>query len=139
MTTETESGVDVLTEDECWHLLDGVDLGRVGVVLGDGVDIFPVNFLVRDRVVYFASAPGSKLVDITTNPRVAFEADGTAGRRRWSVVLKGEAARLAFDSEIEESGVRHLHSLSPTEKWNYVRISPTSISGRRFMSRRRSG
>jgi hypothetical protein len=33
--------------------------------------------------------------------------------------------------------VRWLHSLPPTDKWNYVRIDPDIITGRRFVSIRR--
>jgi nitroimidazol reductase NimA-like FMN-containing flavoprotein (pyridoxamine 5'-phosphate oxidase superfamily) len=113
------------------------NLGRVGVALDSGVDIYPVNFMVKDQMIYFSSAPGSKLMEMTRHPRVAFEVDGIAKRRRWSVVVRGEAKRLGFDTEIEESGVRSLHTLTPTEKWNYVRIEPRLVTGRRFVSSRR--
>ena len=136
MTTTTGRDVQELGQDECWRLLGSARLGRVAVVLDDGVDIFPVNFLVKDRSIYFGSAPGSKLVDITEHPIVAFEADGIENRRRWSVVARGRATRLGFDSEIEESGVMDLHSLAPTDKWNYVRIEPTAVTGRSFRSAR---
>ncbi len=29
-----------------------------------------------------------------------------------------------------------LHSLAPTDKWNYVRIEPTAVTGRSFRSAR---
>ena len=132
----TEPALAAVGQAECWQLLAGADVGRFAVVAGDGVDIFPVNFLVKNDVIYFASAPGSKLIDLTLNPQVAFEADGIADRRRWSVVVKGTATRLGFDTEIEESGVKELHSMAPTEKWNYVRIDPQVITGRRFTASR---
>jgi nitroimidazol reductase NimA-like FMN-containing flavoprotein (pyridoxamine 5'-phosphate oxidase superfamily) len=133
----SKSAIESLTVDECWKLMATADLGRVGVVNDGGVDIFPVSFLVKDQVIYFSSAPGAKLMEMTRHPRVAFEADGIADRRRWSVVVRGEAKRLGFDSEIEESGVRSLRSMMPTAEWNYVRIEPRLVTGRRFTRRRR--
>jgi nitroimidazol reductase NimA-like FMN-containing flavoprotein (pyridoxamine 5'-phosphate oxidase superfamily) len=137
MPASTEPDIEQLPDEECWALLASTQLGRLAVVADDGVDIFPVNFVVKDHLVFFSSAPGSKLMDITEQSQVAFEADGIANRHRWSVVIKGSARRLALDSEIEESGVRGLHTLSPTDKWNYVRITPATVTGRRFRSTRR--
>jgi nitroimidazol reductase NimA-like FMN-containing flavoprotein (pyridoxamine 5'-phosphate oxidase superfamily) len=146
----TEPPVDVLGEEESWHLLAGADLGRLAVTNGGGsdgrgdsasdggVDIFPINYVVADRLIFFRTAPGSKLMDLTKHPIVALETDGTHNRRRWSVVVKGTAVRLGSDEEIEASGVLVLHSQVPTEKWNYVRITASSITGREFTSSRQS-
>ena len=138
MNVSPESPVDVLGDEESWHLLAGARIGRLAVSIDGGVDIFPINYVVADRVIFFRTAPGSKLMDLTKHPVVALETDGTHKRRRWSVVVKGTAIRLGSDEEIEASGVLSLHSLVPTEKWNYVRIAASSITGRRFTSSRRS-
>jgi nitroimidazol reductase NimA-like FMN-containing flavoprotein (pyridoxamine 5'-phosphate oxidase superfamily) len=121
-----------LTEAECWALLTTTTVGRIAVALDDGVDIFPLNFVAKDRYIYFRSAPGSKLVELTANPVVAFEADGRRRLRRWSVVVRGEAKRLDDDDEIEKSGVRELRTTPADDKWNYVRITPRTVTGRRF-------
>ncbi|MHC5797492.1 pyridoxamine 5'-phosphate oxidase family protein [Lacisediminihabitans sp. FW035] len=138
MTQPTESPVDVLGDEASWHLLASADLGRLAVSIDGGVDIFPINYVVADRVIFFRTAPGSKLMDLTKHPIVALETDGTHHRRRWSVVVKGSAVRLGSDEEIEASGVLSLHSLVPTEKWNYVRIIASSITGRQFTSSHQS-
>jgi len=131
-TTPSTDPVHVLSEDQCWEALQSTDLGRLAIRAGHDIDVFPVNFLVTDRLIYFRTAPGTKMVELTRMPRVAFEADGVRAGRRWSVTLKGTAQRLGFDSEIEASGIQALRSLEPSSKWNYVRITPHSISGRRF-------
>lgn len=138
MPTSAESALEVLGEEESWHLLASADLARLAVSIDDGVDIFPINYVVADRVIFFRTAPGSKLMDLTKHPIVALETDGTHNRRRWSVVVKGSAVRLGSDEEIEASGVLTLHSLVPTEKWNYVRITVSSITGRQFTSSRQA-
>ncbi len=116
--------------DECWARLEEESLGRLAVGTAEGVEIFPINFLVHDRALYMRTAPGCKLVELTRNPIVAFEIDGRRVGTRWSVVVKGEARRLTSDTEIEASGILALHTATPTAKWNYVRISPDSVTGR---------
>ena len=133
MSTDDKGGsLALVNTDDCWRLVEKAHLGRIAVQTTDGLDIFPINFVVTDREIFFRSAPGSKLIDITAHPEVAFEVDGRHGRHRWSVVVKGRAHRLDRDDEIESSGVLRLSTAPSTEKFNYVRISPTSISGRRI-------
>ncbi len=121
-----------LTELECWRLLSRGRIGRLAISIDGHPDIFPVNFLARDGRIFFRSAPGSKLQAVAESPIVAFECDGRGLRRRWSVVVKGTAHRLDRDDEIERSGVLALTTATDTEKWNYVRIDPVSVTGRRF-------
>jgi nitroimidazol reductase NimA-like FMN-containing flavoprotein (pyridoxamine 5'-phosphate oxidase superfamily) len=132
MTTSPDSGIEELDETTCWQLLSTASLGRLAISTPDGPDIFPVNYLVKDEAIYFRSAPGSKLVELTEDPVVAFEADGVDDRKRWSVVVRGQALRLSLDTDIEDAGVLELAAMSPAEKWNFVRITPSTVSGRRF-------
>ncbi|KAA9111411.1 pyridoxamine 5'-phosphate oxidase family protein [Microbacterium rhizomatis] len=128
-----ESGVEELTVDQCWQMLQSEDLGRVAIDNIDGTpDLFPVNYLVRDEKLYFRSAPGRKLRSIAQNPEVAFEVDGRVAGIRWSVVVRGTAERMNVDAEITEAGVLDLVSASPTRKFNFIRLTPGSVSGRRF-------
>ena len=124
--------VRILDEDECWRLLADTTLGRFAVAVPNGVDVFPINYLTHHRELFFRSAPGSKLVDLTREPRVAFEIDGEHARHVWSVVVHGTARRLAADDEIDDSGIQSLQTWHPSEKNNYVRIRPESVTGRSF-------
>jgi nitroimidazol reductase NimA-like FMN-containing flavoprotein (pyridoxamine 5'-phosphate oxidase superfamily) len=126
------STVEALAESECWKLLGSNEIARLAVVDDRGADIFPINYLVKDEDIFFRSAPGTKIVSLTEHPGVALEADGTADRKRWSVVVRGEARRLDHDSEIEASGVQDLPTLTDSEKWNYFRITPRTVTGIRF-------
>jgi len=107
------------------------DIGRLAVPgLDDDIDVFPVNFLVHNRAVYFRSGPGSKMVDLLVHPGVTFEVDGHGRSRSWSVVVKGAAQRVSSDAEIEASGVSRLQTTAIGDKWNYVRVTPREITGR---------
>lgn len=128
-----ERKIEHLGTAECWRLLEKSSLGRLAVEGPGGVpDVFPVNFTVHNGSVYVRSAPGSKLMDIAARPGVAFEIDGEDPLFHWSVVIKGAARRLDVDSEIHESGVEELVSASPTSKQDFISITPSSVTGRRF-------
>jgi nitroimidazol reductase NimA-like FMN-containing flavoprotein (pyridoxamine 5'-phosphate oxidase superfamily) len=129
------SGVRDLDSDECWRLLTAHNLGRFSVRSGTSIDVFPVNYLVHNRALYFRSAPGSKMIDLTLAPEVAFEVDGQRAHHVWSVVVHGVAERLGTDAEIEESGIHDLYTAYPSDKFNYVRINPSKVTGRNFAKR----
>ncbi len=138
MAHESVSVVKELTDDECWKLLENDGVGRLATAVVDRAtgsvapDIFPINFHVFEQRILFRTAPGSKLIDLTTQPAVAFQTDGKHGHHHWSVVARGTARRMMFDSDIQESGILNLQSTLPTEKWNYVRIDVETITGIRF-------
>lgn len=120
----------VLDEEGCWRFLGGNGIGRLAISTESGVDIFPINYLASDGKIFFRSAPGTKIVELTRDPRVAFEADEHTFLARWSVVVRGTARRLASDDEIERSGIQTLATWQAGDKFNYFEIAPTAISGR---------
>ena len=132
----TSAGADADVEEldpaTCFELLGAAGVGRLGVQEADGVDIFPVNYLVHADKVYFRSGPGVKMIRLTRSPDVAFEVDGHDEAQSWSVVVKGIAKRLDDDDEILTSGIFAAATAHPSEKLNYVRIQPRLITGRRF-------
>jgi uncharacterized protein len=128
--------IEKLRTAQCWRLLEESAIGRLAVQGEEGVpDVFPVNFIVHEGSVYLRTSPGSKLMSIAERPGVAFEVDGQDGVSLWSVVIKGSARRLDSDEEIHRSGVEQLVSASPTPTQDFVAITPSSITGRRFRKR----
>jgi nitroimidazol reductase NimA-like FMN-containing flavoprotein (pyridoxamine 5'-phosphate oxidase superfamily) len=124
-----------LEAEECWELLRSVDVGRLAVATGDDVEIFPVNFIVEERRLLFRTSPGTKLVELARNRRVAFETDGWTDASAWSVVVKGEASELDYPSELRHAQRTGLETWAPDEKDRYVEITPSRITGRRFTKR----
>jgi len=130
--TEKSNPLHVLSDEECREKLAGQELGRLVTHVGDVLDIFPVNYVLdRDRIV-FRTAEGSKLFELTVNDEVLFEVDDHTDSDAWSVVVRGHAHRLDTSEEVAEADLLPLHPWLPTLKYNYVRIEPTSISGREF-------
>ncbi|MEO6532285.1 MAG: pyridoxamine 5'-phosphate oxidase family protein [Pseudolysinimonas sp.] len=120
----------ILDEEGCWRFLGGSGIGRLAISTESGVDIFPINYLATDGKIFFRSAPGTKIVELTRDPRVAFEADEHTFLARWSVVVRGAARRLESDLEIERSGIQNLATWQAGDKFNYFEIQPTAVSGR---------
>jgi nitroimidazol reductase NimA-like FMN-containing flavoprotein (pyridoxamine 5'-phosphate oxidase superfamily) len=133
MDSTNEALVTAMGEEECWSLLARNQLGRLAVAVGGEPDIFPVNYVTDGPTVLFRTAPGSKLADLSVNPRVAFEADEYDDTFGASVVLRGVARRLELQREIDEADALPLTPWTPTLKYRWVRIVPASISGRRFV------
>ena len=126
-------GITELTADACWRLLRSHDLGRIAASAAGFVDIFPINYVADDGIaLYFRTAPGTKLLELAINDRVAFEIDGADKFDAWSVVVKGRAERLERQSEMDAAELLGLSPWIPTLKYRWVRIRPTEIAGRRF-------
>jgi nitroimidazol reductase NimA-like FMN-containing flavoprotein (pyridoxamine 5'-phosphate oxidase superfamily) len=129
---EGEGLVVVLSEDENWRLLRRTSLARLALSAAGEVDIFPVNYYADGETLLMRTAPGTKLLELTVNSRVAVEIDGFTDDEAWSVVVKGTARRLERQAEIDEADEAPLVPWIPTLKYIYVRITPATLSGRRF-------
>lgn len=128
----TANPVEVLDERECWELLELAPVGRIALAAGGEIDIFPINYVVHEGALYFRTAPGTKLIELTVNPQVAIEIDGWDEGEAFSVVVKGEAERLERAADVDAAELLPLVPLVPTFKYRWVRIRPTTLSGRRF-------
>ena len=64
MDTDPRNGMEILSESQCWDLLDEEVVGRLAVAPGGRPDIFPVNFITHDGAILFRTAEGSKLASV---------------------------------------------------------------------------
>jgi nitroimidazol reductase NimA-like FMN-containing flavoprotein (pyridoxamine 5'-phosphate oxidase superfamily) len=124
--------ITVLTEDESWHLLASMTLGRLVTVVAGQPEIFPVNFVVQRPTVIFRTAEGRKLLSSVMDERVAFEADDHDFDEGWSVVVKGRADVMSDNADLEKADRAQLLSWTPSVKQHFVRIVAAEITGRRF-------
>ncbi len=126
-------GITELTTDQCWQLLRSHEVGRIAASAVGTVDIFPINYAVDAApAIFFRTAPGTKLLELAINDRVAFEIDGHDEHEAWSVVVKGHAERVERQSEMDAAEELGLSPWIPTLKYRWVRIRPTEITGRLF-------
>ncbi|HEV7182896.1 MAG: pyridoxamine 5'-phosphate oxidase family protein [Actinomycetales bacterium] len=129
----TDEVVRDLDIDECWAKLTENSLGRLATDVGGEVEIFPVNYFADGSTLLIRTAPGTKLLALTVHDQVAFETDANTADIAWSVIVKGRARRLEAQAEIDEADRAPLTPWIPTLKYRYVRIEPTTITGRTFM------
>lgn len=125
-------GVTELAADDCWSILRDHSLGRIAASAAGTVDIFPINYAVDGESIVFRTAPGTKLLELAINDRVAFEIDGSDEAEAWSIVVKGIAERMERQTEIDEAEKLGLTPWIPTLKYRWVRIHATEVTGRRF-------
>ncbi len=123
-----------LTERECWERLRNEAYGRLAVVGADGPVIYPINAIVDHGSIVFRTAAGGKLAAIRADPRVAFEVDGwdTVADVAWSVLVLGtarEVVRMRESADVTQLGVTPWQA---GPKPTYVRLEPSSITGRTF-------
>lgn len=134
MDTDPRTGMTILDEEACWELLRSADYVRLAVVVGDDLEIFPINAVVDGRTVVFRTGEGTKLAAVTISGRVVLEADGyfPALAEVWSVVIKGDAERLETFPDIDRAEQLPLAEWTGHPKQWFVRVYPRQITGRRF-------
>ncbi|MCS4490634.1 pyridoxamine 5'-phosphate oxidase family protein [Corynebacterium sp. ES2794-CONJ1] len=124
--------VNILSQNECLEKLAGQRLGRIVVRRHADMDIFPINYVLDAGDLYFRTAEGAKLFSIALNSDVLFEVDEVTETHAWSVVARGHAHVLRDTKEIQHADTLALQPWVPTLKYNFVRMTITSLSGRAF-------
>ncbi|MGJ7439751.1 pyridoxamine 5'-phosphate oxidase family protein [Aquipuribacter sp. MA13-6] len=132
METTTRPPVE-LSESECWVLLREAMVGRLAVSVDDEPDVFPVNHVVDHGTLVFRTAEGTKL-SAAAGRRVAFEIDGydPASGQAWSVVVKGRAREVTELYDVLDTMGLPLSPWHASPKPRFVRVEPTTVTGRRF-------
>ena len=113
-------------------------IGRIALSApGSPPVIRPVNYAFDDRTesVVFRSALGSKLRESLGPGTAAFEIDGgdPVERTGWSVIIVGEVEEISDAGEIERLEGFGLEPWAPGIRTHWLRISATSVSGRRVV------
>ena len=124
--------VTQLSAENCWATLAASSYGRLAVSDGGQPVIFPVHHLCDGETIVFRTARGAKLESLLANPRVAFETDAQSLTESSSVVITGTAAVVNDGREIARLDALALPVWAPTRRYVFVRITPTSVQGRRI-------
>ena len=130
---ERQDATEILSESECWELLDHAAVGRLAVDIAGQPDIFPINFVVDKRGIVFRSAAGTKLAGAVLNRLVAFEIDGyePGDRSAWSVVVKGHGREPSTLDELVGLDDLGVEPWVDASKSRWLAITPREITGRR--------
>ena len=130
-----DDSVQVLAEDECLLLLNTREVGRIAFEFKGRIEIFPVNYGVDGAVIVFRTSPGTKL-EAVPKTAVAFEVDSWDSESGigWSVIARGRAEEVTNNIGRVAEHLRWVpvHPVAPGERWHWLAIKPTEITGRRF-------
>jgi uncharacterized protein len=135
------TGLEVLGLEDCLRLLASVPVGRVGFDADGEVLVLPVNHVVDGQDVVFRTARGSKLSAAEGQGLVAFEADDYDRQTQsgWSVLVNGHAEMVYDEAETQRLAGLGLHSwANTTDRPFWIRIRPTSVTGRQIPAARRA-
>ena len=132
--SDERSTVDELSESACWALLRTTSVGRLAVWVEDHPDIFPVNYAVDHGTVVFRSGAGTKVSAALSDSPVALETDGydEETAEAWSVVVRGSAEEISSGQDLLDTIDLPLSPWQAGDKGRFIRIIPTTTSGRRF-------
>ena len=125
---DAAAALDELSRAECLELAAGHRIGRLAVKLRVGSPlVVPVNYVLDGEVVVFRTAPGSKLTALRERP-VSFQVDefDEAHSTGWSVLIQGVGIEVEPPEDVE------IEPWAPGAKDHWVRIVPSSITGRRI-------
>jgi nitroimidazol reductase NimA-like FMN-containing flavoprotein (pyridoxamine 5'-phosphate oxidase superfamily) len=134
MSHETSPDVQNLEHHESWAMLRMVSVGRLAVLADGRPDIFPINYTVDGGTLVFRTGEGTKLAGSSKGAAVALEADGVDQETglAWSVVVKGSADVITGNEHLMETTQLYLFPWQAGKKDAFVRITPDSVTGRRF-------
>jgi transcriptional regulator with XRE-family HTH domain len=135
--TATPPVITKLMPTECRRLIAAGGIGRIAFGTVSGPVVFPVNFAVVAGTIVIRTGEGTT-IEGHADGRVAFEVDhiDEALSQGWSVLVRGQAHRVAHPAELE-----HMQQDAAIWPWPgddrdvYVRVIPETITGRRIESR----
>ena len=131
--TTADDLTQALDEAQSWQVLTEHRIGRLAIVIGGEPDIFPVNYVVDHGTVVIRTNGGTKH-QAARNQVVAFEVDGydIDTGEAWSAVLKGRVTEVRAVDEVIEVMALPLDPWQSGAKPHFLRITPGTISARRF-------
>lgn len=131
---DRRTGMETLSEDECWSLMKKMSVGRLAVSIGGVPDIFPVNYVVDGHTVVVKTGPGTKLAAALFGEGVAFEVDSVDEDQKlgWSIVIQGTGAEAETLDELMDAESLDVEPWAEGYKGRFLRITADRISGRRI-------
>jgi nitroimidazol reductase NimA-like FMN-containing flavoprotein (pyridoxamine 5'-phosphate oxidase superfamily) len=127
-------GMSVLAEDECFALLDTMQLGRIALTERALPSILPVRYArLGDGSLLFRVGDGALLRAAQMGQIVCFEADSGDHHLEgaWSVTAIGQLTVVDDATTLDEAAAI---DLVPWSQWSntFVRLAAAVVNGRRL-------
>jgi nitroimidazol reductase NimA-like FMN-containing flavoprotein (pyridoxamine 5'-phosphate oxidase superfamily) len=135
--SDTANALTELSPEECRNMLSThrPRLGRLAFVEGGWPLVFPMNYVATDNVIYFRSAPGSKLLAALRVQQVSFEVDyvDEVWEEGWSILAFGRLRLVNDEEELEEARQLPLRPWARGDRPHFLRFDIARMSGRRIV------
>lgn len=127
------SGLQALTEQQCWEFLAPGGVGRVVFDSPRGPVALPVNFALLGRTVVFRTREHSEIASLVGPELAGFEVDriDDAQQQGWSVMITGQV-RNPREDEVEEVKSLGVTPWAGGERHAYLLLEPAEVTGRRI-------
>jgi len=129
------NGLEIVSREECFHLLSLAHVGRIALSIGALPVILPVNFHLLDDDIIVRSGPGTKMDAALSHTVVAFEVDAFSpmDHTGWSVLVQGLAHEISDPGELRRASALPLRAWASDRVTRFIRIRPQEVSGRRLV------
>lgn len=131
-----QDGLVELTQEECQGLLEThrPRLGRLAFVDEGWPLVLPVNFVADGPVLWFRTAPGSKLMAALRMQQVTFQLDHVdeTWEQGWSVLAFGRLRMITDDEELTAAQQLPLRPWAAGDKPHFLRLDVARLTGRRL-------
>ena len=127
------NGTEVLDRAECYRLLGGQPVARLGLSMEALPVIVPVNYVVDGDHIVVRTSAGSKLNAALRHAVVAVEVDDydPISHTGWSVLVRGTSWVMEDPGEVERAQGLPLLPWANDEADRWIGVSIDMISGRR--------
>jgi nitroimidazol reductase NimA-like FMN-containing flavoprotein (pyridoxamine 5'-phosphate oxidase superfamily) len=126
-----------LKPNECTHLLmtRRPRVGRLVFVDAGWPMVFPTSYYANGKLLYFRTAPDSKLLAALDMRQVTFEVDHVddVWEEGWSVLAFGRLRMLIDEEEVAPLRQSPLRPWSRGDRPYYLRLDVATLTGRRFV------
>ena len=125
--------LEAIDVDECLQLLASRYVGRVAFIEDGRPQVLPVNYAMFEGSIVFRTDYGA-LLEAVHLSEVAFEVDAIDSdyHTGWSIVVRGRAEEAWRPEDLSRLRELPLRPWAPGARDHYVRIDPTSMTGRRI-------
>jgi nitroimidazol reductase NimA-like FMN-containing flavoprotein (pyridoxamine 5'-phosphate oxidase superfamily) len=127
--------LELLDDDECLRLLENEPIGRLALSMNALPVVLPVNFVVVDHTIVFASDFGLKVRAAQEETVACLEVDGfdTWTHTGWSVLATGILHEIIDFDRLEEARALPLSPWAARSPHHYLELPIKLLSGRRIV------
>lgn len=95
--------IDEMSSKEILELLQKVGYGHLGCVHEGKPYVIPMQYYLKDSIIYLFTTEGMKTHDMDANPEICLQVEEVHDPENWrSAIVMGQAERLEDPQDIEQ-------------------------------------